>query len=100
LLPQLHTKLGLRKNIINIMNEHGKGFEYLREISKTRWCKIKRASLLDCKFMESLRMIYLYTCWWKTEKSAWLTFKAVCLNFLEDVKAENYRKFDDWLNAY
>jgi hypothetical protein len=33
----------------------------------------------------------------ETEKSAWLTFKAVCLNFLGNVKAENY---EDLLNAY
>jgi len=28
----------------------------------------------------------------ETEKSAWLKFKAVCLNFLENVKAENYNE--------
>jgi hypothetical protein len=27
----------------------------------------------------------------ETEKSAWPTFKAVCLNFLGNVKAENYK---------
>ena len=28
----------------------------------------------------------------ESEKSAWLTFEAVCLNFLENVKAEKYKE--------
>jgi hypothetical protein len=36
----------------------------------------------------------------ETEKSAWLTFKTVCLNFLGNVKATNWKKFvEDLLNA-
>jgi hypothetical protein len=37
----------------------------------------------------------------ETEKTAWLTFKAVCPNFLGNVTAENYKEFvEDLLNAY
>jgi hypothetical protein len=37
----------------------------------------------------------------QTEQSAWLRFKAVCLNFIGNVKAENYKKLvEDLLNAY
>jgi hypothetical protein len=37
----------------------------------------------------------------KTEKSAWLTIKAVCLNFFGNVKAENYQQLaEDLLNIY
>jgi hypothetical protein len=37
----------------------------------------------------------------KTEKSAWLKFRAVCINLLGNVKAENYKKLvKDLLNAY
>ena len=36
-----------------------------------------------------------------TEKSAWLKFKAVCLNFLGNVKAENYMEHvENFFNAY
>ena len=36
-----------------------------------------------------------------TEKSVWLTFKAVCLNFLQNVKPEHYMELvEDLLNAY
>jgi len=37
----------------------------------------------------------------ETEKSAWLTFKAVCLNFLRNIKSANCKEFaEDLLNAY
>jgi hypothetical protein len=37
----------------------------------------------------------------KREKSAWLTIKAVCLNFFGNVKAENYQQLaKDLLNIY
>jgi hypothetical protein len=37
----------------------------------------------------------------ETEKSAWLIFKAVCLNFLVNIKAANCKEFvEDLLNAY
>jgi hypothetical protein len=37
----------------------------------------------------------------ETEKSAWLTFKAVCQHFLGNVKAENNKELvEDFLNAY
>jgi len=48
-------------------------------------------------------MIFLKTCWRKkkTEKSAWLQFKAICLNWLGNVKAENYTEIaKDLLNAH
>ena len=36
----------------------------------------------------------------ETEKSAWLTFKVVCLNFLGHVKAENYKELvEDLITA-
>jgi hypothetical protein len=37
----------------------------------------------------------------ENEKSAWLKFKVVSLNFLGNVKAENYKELvEDLLNAY
>ena len=46
LLPSLHIKLGLMKNFFKNMNEHGKGFEYLREkFPKLSDRKLKREHL-------------------------------------------------------
>jgi hypothetical protein len=37
----------------------------------------------------------------ETEKSAWLTFEAVCPNFLRNIKSANCKEFvEDLLNAY
>jgi hypothetical protein len=37
----------------------------------------------------------------ETEKSVWLKFKAVCLNFLRNVKAKSYKELvEDLLNTY
>ena len=37
----------------------------------------------------------------ETEKSAWLKFKAVCLNFFGNVKAENYMEnVENFFYAY
>jgi hypothetical protein len=41
---------------------------------------------------------YLLT---ETDKSAWLTFKAVCQNFVGNVKPENNKELvKDFLNVY
>jgi hypothetical protein len=56
------------------------------------------ASFSGSKFAKSIMIEHLLT---ETEKSARLTFNAVFLNFLGNVKAENYKEFvEDLLNAY
>ena len=50
------------------------------------------------RFVKSELFEHLLT---KTEKYAWLTLKAVCLNFFGNVKAENYQQLvEDLLNTY
>jgi hypothetical protein len=101
LLPPLHIKLGLMKNFINTMNKHGEGFEYLRK----KFLKLSDAKLKEGIFVgqqindinddlsEHLLM--------ETEKSAWLMFRVVFLNFLGNVQAENYKELaEDLLNTY
>jgi hypothetical protein len=37
----------------------------------------------------------------ETEKSGWVLFKVVCLNFLGNIKAKNYKELvEDLLNAF
>ena len=51
-----------------------------------------------CGIITDNLLVHLLT---GNEKSAWLTFKAVCLNLLGNVKAENYKEpLEDSLNAY
>ena len=48
--------------------------------------------------MKSDLFEYLLT---ETGTSAWLIFKVICLNFLGNIKAENYKELvKDLLNAY
>ena len=78
-------------------------------VDKDKW-RDKFPKLSDAKLKEAIFIwpqirgiikddlfVHLLT---ETEKSAWLTFKAVCLNFLGNVKAENYKDLlEDLLNA-
>ena len=58
----------------------------------------KIVSTLDRNFVKSDLFGHLLTA---TEKSAWQTFKAFCLNFLWNLKAENYKELvEELLNAY
>ena len=75
------------------MNKHGKGFEYLREkYPKLSDIKLKDGILIGPEIREIINDGLLEHLLTETEKSAWLKFKAVCLNFLENVKAENYNE--------
>jgi len=75
------------------MNNHGKGFEYLRnkfpEISKV---KLKYGIFFGPQIREIINDDLLEHLLTKNEKYAWLTFKANCLNFHENVKSENYNE--------
>ena len=71
------------KNFIEGMNIHGKGFEYLRDkFPKLSDAKIKERILTEQQNRALIKddlFVHLLT---ETEKSAWLMFKDVCLNFL------------------
>ena len=76
------------------MIKHCKGFEYLREkCPKLSEIKLKDGISIGPQIREIINDDLFEHLLKKTEKSAWLTFKAVCLNFLETLKAENYREF-------
>ena len=90
------------ENIFKATNNHGKDFEYL-------WDKFRNDSDATLKqdifigphireIINDYLSEYLLT---ETEKSVWLTFKAVCLNFRGNLKVENYKELvEDLLNAY
>ena len=89
------------KNFVKARNKHGKSFKYLRdkfpELSDAKW---KDDIFTEPQIRGNIKDDLFVHLLMETEKSAWLTFKAVCLHFLGNVKAEKYKElFEDFLNA-
>ena len=91
IIPPLHIKLGLMKNIVKAMNRDGDAFLYLRsKFPNLSDAKIRKGMFIgpqtkklfnDPQFDEVLTGL---------EKKAWNCFKMVATNFLGSTKAENY----------
>jgi hypothetical protein len=90
------------KSFFNAMNKHGTGFEYLGEkFPKLSDAKLKDGIFIGPQIPEIINDDPFEHLLKETKKSAWLTFKEMSLNFLGNVKAENYMEFvADLLNAY
>ena len=74
------------------MNRHGKDFEHLQEtFPKLGDAKLKDGIFIRPQISEIINdlIVHLLT---ENEKSARLTFTAGCLNFLGNVRAENYKE--------
>jgi hypothetical protein len=88
----LHIKLGLMKNFVKGMGKTGRGFEYVRnKFPNVSDAKIKegifigpqnRELMQDKQFDEDLK---------ETERNAWLSFKRICKDFLENHKTATIR---------
>jgi len=88
------------ENFIKSVNKHDKGFEYLREkVPKIRGAKLKEGIFIGPQILEIFNDLCEHVLT-EAEKSAWLTFKAVCLNLLGNVKVENCKELaEDLLNV-
>jgi hypothetical protein len=90
------------KNFVKAMNKHGMDFECLGE----KFLELSDATLKYGIFIgpQILKIINDYPFKHplkETKKSAWLAFEGFCLNFLGNVKAENYmERAEILLNAY
>jgi hypothetical protein len=91
-LPPLNIILGFMKNFVKAMSS----FEYSREIfPKLCDAKLKEGIFFESQILEIINDLFEHLLL-ENEKSAWLTFKAVGLNFFGNVTAENYKKsFED-----
>jgi len=100
-LPQLRINLGLMENFVKAVNKHDKGFEYLRNKTPKLWdAKLKESIFIGPQIREIINdpSEHLLT---EAEKSSWLTFKAICLNFLGNAKVESYKELaEDLLSLY
>ena len=101
-LPPLHIKLGLMKNFVKGMDKTGSGFTYVRnKFPSISDAKIKegifvgpqiRKLFQDVEFDKNLNTV---------EKTAWLSFKRICKDFLGNRKSENYQEIvNDLLTSY
>lgn len=102
ILPPLHIKLGLFKNVVKALNKEGQTFAHLRLIfPKLSIAKIKegifdgpqiRKVLIDEQFSLLLS---------PKEAAAWQSFKLIVSNFLGNNKSPDYRKIvEDLLQNY
>lgn len=102
LLPPLHIKLGLMKNLVKAMDKTGAGFLYLKErFPKLSDAKLKegifvgpqiRMLLNDAEFEDRLNLL---------EWAAWKSFVSVVRGFLGNNKEENYIELvHDLLKTY
>ena len=84
------------------MNKQSKCFEYLREIfPKFSIAEFKESIFIGLENREIINDDLFEHLLTKTEKSASLNFRAVCINLLGIVKAENYKELvEDLLNPY
>jgi len=75
---------------LKLQKNKGKDFEYAREkFPKISDAKLKQDIFIGRKFPEIINYGLFEHLFTETDKPVWLTFKAVCLNLLGDVKAEN-----------
>lgn len=91
ILPPLHIKLGLIKNLVKAMDKNGPGFQYLKKkFPSLSDAKIKegifvgpdvRKLMKDPEFVAALNDV---------EKEAWLSFVEVTKNFLGNYKSPQY----------
>jgi len=103
LLPPLHIKLGLIKNLVKAMaKNNSKGFQFLQtKFPKITEAKIKegvfngpqiRELFVDKDFVETLQI---------KEKRAWNSFNWICHNFLGRTRSPNYKEgVEELLAAY
>jgi hypothetical protein len=76
--------------------------EYLREkFPKLSDAKLKEGIFIGPQIRGIINDDLFVHLLMEAEKSAWLMFKVVCLNFFGNVKAKNYKQLvEDVLNAY
>jgi hypothetical protein len=80
------------------MNKQGKGFECLREkFPKFSDAKLKEGIFIGPQIRDIIKYDVSEPLLTETEKFPWLTFRAVCLNFLRNVNVDNHKEcIDDY----
>ena len=92
ILPPLHIKLGLMKNLVKAMNREGEAFKYLKtKFPHLSDAKIKEGIFVGPQIRELLKDGTFNRVIEGKEKAAWEAFKYVVHNLLGNRRAENYK---------
>jgi hypothetical protein len=94
ILPPLHTKVGLTKNFVKVMDRNRNGFQYLRlKFPILSDAKIKEGIFVGPQVRELLKDEHFESVLNSLEMEAWKSFKNVCEHFLGNSRADNYKLF-------
>ena len=102
-LPPLYIKLGLMKNFVKAMDQHGKGFQHLLEKfgSRKSDAKLKAGVFVGPDIRNLMKDENFDQRLYSLELCAWKSFKQVVHNFLGCKKNENYAQIvQEMLIAY
>ena len=98
LLPPLHTKLGLMKNIVKAMDRKGRGFTFLQQKFPRVSLEKHKAAIFDGpQIRELMKDSTFDDALSATELSAWGSLKSVITYFLGKNRCEEYEKEVDEL---
>lgn len=92
IIPPLHIKLGLVKNLVKAMDKNGPAFKYLHEkFPRLSEAKIKEGIFVGPQIRQLFRDPKFEELLHGKEKQVWDAFNQVAANFLGNDKAENYK---------
>ncbi|GBN44888.1 hypothetical protein AVEN_120460-1 [Araneus ventricosus] len=92
IIPPLHIKLGLVKNLVKAMDKNGPAIKYLHEkFPRLSVAKIKKVVFVEPQIKQLFRDPKFEKILRSKEKKVWEVFYEVSTNFLWNCKAENYK---------
>ena len=95
LLPPLHSKLGLMKNFVKVMDRTGSAFKYVAEkFPRLSEAKIKEGGFVGLQIRKLFRDDMFNILLQGDEKKTWDAFRLVTANFLGNIRAENCKRVD------
>jgi len=102
MLPSLRIKFDLMKNFVKAMDRTGSAFKYLAEIFlRLSEAKIKRGVFMGPQIRKLSRDDMFNSLLQGDEKKTWDAFRLVSINFLWNIRAENYKELiEDMLSFY
>ena len=102
ILPPLHIKLGLMKNLVKALDQDGAGFKYLvNKFPKLSLMKIKEGVFVGPQIRELMNDSQFDNSLAGDEKKAWESFKLVVSNFLGNHRSDNYKELiENLLESY
>ena len=94
ILPPLHIKLRIVKNIVKGIVRNRNAFGYLKlKFPKLSEAKIKEEVFIGPQIRELMQVSEFDECLSSEERKAWLSIKNVIWNFLGNYKSKHYKRY-------